>query len=480
MIGASIAEDITAQVQSDAAIAESEERYRALFASAPMAIFVCDRNAVIQDYNNHAVALWGREPVRGVEQHCGSIKLWLPNGTLLPHAQSPLGEVLRTGFPAHNVEVFIERPGGSRLPVLVNFAPLKNTEGEVTGAITSFVDITERKRAEAALREGDERFRALIDISAQIVWTASAEGAVVEDSPSWRTFTGQTFEQSRDFGWLDAIEPDDREKVSEAWRDAVARIAPIEIDYRLRHVSGEWRWTTARATPVFAADGSLKMYVGMNIDITERKRAELRQQLLMDELNHRVKNTLATVQSIAAQLLKGTPDVELRETFDGRLVALSRTHDLLMHDSWESASLRDLLLQEFEPYWSGEDARFVVEGPSLRLNPKAALTLGMAFHELTTNAAKYGALSKPTGQVRVTWEVLRASEPSALRLKWIETGGPPVKKREHKGFGSTLIERGVSLELEGEVQVEFDPSGLICTMEVPLAAAGGGRGRRSE
>ena len=371
------------------------------------------------------------------------------------------------------MEVFIERPGGSRLPVLVNFAPLKNTEGEVTGAITSFVDITERKRAEAALREGDERFRALIDISAQIVWTAGAEGAVVEDSPSWRAFTGQTFEQSREFGWLDAIEPDDRERVSEAWRDAVARIAPIEIDYRLRHVSGEWRWTTARATPVFAADGSLKMYVGMNIDITERKRAELRQQLLMDELNHRVKNTLATVQSIAAQLLKGTPDVELRETFDGRLVALSRTHDLLMHDSWKSASLRDLLLQEFEPYWSGEDARFVVEGPDLRLNPKAALTLGMAFHELTTNAAKYGALSKPTGQVRVTWEVLRASEPSALRLKWIETGGPPVKKREHKGFGSTLIERGVSLELEGEVRVEFDPSGLICTMEIPLAAAGG-------
>jgi two-component sensor histidine kinase len=97
----------------------------------------------------------------------------------------------------------------------------------------------------------------------------------------------------------------------------------------------------------------------------------------------------------------------------------------------------------------------------------------MAFHELTTNAAKYGALSKPAGQVRVTWEVLRASEPSTLRLKWIETGGPPVKKREHKGFGSTMIERGVSLELEGKVQVEFDPSGLICTMEIPLAAVRG-------
>jgi two-component sensor histidine kinase len=208
----------------------------------------------------------------------------------------------------------------------------------------------------------------------------------------------------------------------------------------------------------------------MNIDITERKRAELRQQLLMDELNHRVKNTLATVQSIAAQLLKGTPDVE---AFDGRLVALSRTHDLLMRDSWEGASLRDLLLQEFAPYRSEEGTRFVVEGPDLGLNPKAALTLGMAFHELATNAAKYGALSKPAGQVRVTWDVLRASGPPALRLKWMETGGPPVQKREHKGFGSSLIERGVPLELEGEVRVDFDPSGLICTMEIPLAAAQG-------
>ena len=190
----------------------------------------------------------------------------------------------------------------------------------------------------------------------------------------------------------------------------------------------------------------------------------------MDELNHRVKNTLATVRSIAAQLLKRSSDVELRETFDGRLIALSRTHDLLTRGSWESASLRDLLLQEFEPYRSEERTRFVVHGPDLGLNPKAALTLGMVFHELITNAAKYGALSKPAGQVRVTWEVLRTSEPSALRLKWTETGGPPVKKREHKGFGSTLIERGVSLELEGEVQVDFDPSGLICTMEI--AAAG--------
>jgi PAS domain S-box-containing protein len=136
---------------------ESEERYRTLFDSAPMAVFVCDRNAVIQYYNQRAVELWGREPVCGVEQHCGSAKLSLPDGTLLPHAQSPIMEVLRTGMPARNVEVFIERPDGSRLPVLVNFAALKNARGEITGAITSFIDIVDRKQAEEFLKEADRR-----------------------------------------------------------------------------------------------------------------------------------------------------------------------------------------------------------------------------------------------------------------------------------------------------------------------------------
>ena len=135
---------------------ESEARYRALFDAAPMAVFVCDRNAVIQQYNARAVELWGREPVCGVEQHCGSTKLWLPDGTLLPHPQSPIVEVLRTGVPANNVEVNIERPGGSRLPVLANFAPLKNPHGEITGAITSFIDITDRSRLEQKTKEQSE------------------------------------------------------------------------------------------------------------------------------------------------------------------------------------------------------------------------------------------------------------------------------------------------------------------------------------
>jgi two-component sensor histidine kinase len=177
---------------------------------------------------------------------------------------------------------------------------------------------------------------------------------------------------------------------------------------------------------------------------------------------------LATVQSIAAQSLKGVSDVESRETLDARLVALSRAQDLLAGNSWESASLRDLLLQELEPYRSQERARFVVEGPDFGLRPNADLALGLVVHELATNAAKYGSLSNPAGQVRVTSEILRHSEPGALRLRWTETGGPPVAKAAHKGFGSILIERGLSLELDARAELDFAPGSLVCTIEIPL------------
>ena len=137
--------DITELREIQASLRGNEERYRALFEAAPMALFVCDRNAVIQQYNRRAVEIWGREPMCGVERHCGSMKLWLPDHTLLPHAQSPIMEVLRTGIPATNVEVSVERPDGSRVPVLVNFSALKNAQGDITGAITSFISIVNRE-----------------------------------------------------------------------------------------------------------------------------------------------------------------------------------------------------------------------------------------------------------------------------------------------------------------------------------------------
>jgi two-component sensor histidine kinase len=200
-------------------------------------------------------------------------------------------------------------------------------------------------------------------------------------------------------------------------------------------------------------------------DVTDRVRAEQQQKLLVDELNHRVKNTLATVQAIAAQTLRTAPEpAAFREAFEARLLALSATHDLLTATSWRSAQLRDVAAVEFRPY--GPE-RYRLDGPDVALAPAEALSLGLLFHELATNAAKYGALSAADGRVDVRWQVVDAR----LELTWRERGGPPVTIPTRRGFGSRLIERSLKGEMRGEAALDFAPDGLVCRVVLPLSRA---------
>ncbi len=204
-------------------------------------------------------------------------------------------------------------------------------------------------------------------------------------------------------------------------------------------------------------------------DITERKRAEEHQQLLINELNHRVKNTLATVQSIAAQTLRhaGSPQAA-RTDFEGRLMALSRTHDVLTRENWEGADLRDLVAQAIEPYSHAHEHRLRAVGPPIRLLPGTALALALALQELATNAVKHGALSTDSGQVRIEWSVEHAPTPPRLHLRWEESGGPPVQPPTRRGFGTRLIERSLASDLGGEVRLEFAEAGVACAVEAAL------------
>jgi two-component sensor histidine kinase len=204
---------------------------------------------------------------------------------------------------------------------------------------------------------------------------------------------------------------------------------------------------------------------GVELDITERKRAEERQQLLIHELNHRVKNTLATVQSIAAQTFRKPEDIEeATRRFEARLIALARAHDVLTRENWEAASLAEIVAQAIEPFAVPGVERFVVSGPELRLKPKGALALAMALQELATNAAKYGALSNGSGRVEIRWE----SEGGRMRLRWTERGGPPVLHPIRRGFGTRLIERTLAQDLDAEVSVSFESEGVVCAVAAPL------------
>lgn len=209
-------------------------------------------------------------------------------------------------------------------------------------------------------------------------------------------------------------------------------------------------------------------------EVGARLEAEEHMRLLLDELNHRVKNTLATVQSVASQTLReGQSPRQAREIFEARLVALSQAHDLLTRDHWRGASLADLVQVEIEPYEAGRSGRVATEGPPVWLPPNSALALGMALHELVTNAVKYGALSGPEGRVDIQWGLSGSMDERRLKLSWAETGGPPVAKPRRRGFGARLIVKGLARQLNGEVALDFDPAGVRCTIDMPLPDAAG-------
>jgi two-component sensor histidine kinase len=190
-------------------------------------------------------------------------------------------------------------------------------------------------------------------------------------------------------------------------------------------------------------------------------------------LNHRVKNTLATVQSIASQTLRNTPSITAaRPALEERLFALSRAHDVLTRENWEGAGLIEIVWEALAPYRHERENRLHLEGPDVRLSPRMALATAMALQELATNAVKYGALSDAGGQVRIAWGVTRENGGQRLHLTWSESGGPPVKPPQRRGFGTRLIERSLAQDLSGTVEIEFAPTGVVCTVNAPLAGTG--------
>lgn len=224
------------------------------------------------------------------------------------------------------------------------------------------------------------------------------------------------------------VHPDDRKKRQDAIDRAVADKTEMEVEYRTLRPDGTVGWVLARGRAAYE-DGEAVLMAGISLDITERRTAEDRRRLLVNELNHRVKNTLATVQSLALQTFgPRATSPAASEAFVDRLFALSRVHDLLSEAAWESASLHDVVSRTLAPYMEG-CARFSISGDAVRLIPNAAVTLSMAFHELATNAVKYGALSAPDGRVAIVWAV----KGDGLVIDWSEAGGPPVAEPTRRG-----------------------------------------------
>jgi CHASE1-domain containing sensor protein/two-component sensor histidine kinase len=214
-----------------------------------------------------------------------------------------------------------------------------------------------------------------------------------------------------------------------------------------------------------------RLFKASQDEITARKRIEEHQKLLLDELNHRVKNTLATVQSIAAQTIRSSPDLRgFRQSFEARLIALSQAHNLLSLSNWRGVELSELVRRELIPHGVDDPNRIAISGERVMLPPAVAVAIGMALHELATNAARHGALSSTTGRVEISWIVSARSDASVLRMEWQEHGGPPVQQPKRRGFGSRMIEQGLKHDLRGEAKLYFESAGVRCVIEAVLPA----------
>ncbi len=269
------------------------------------------------------------------------------------------------------------------------------------------------------------------------------------------------------------VVPEDRDRVAASFRDATEQGKVWATECRVRRVdNGALRWIRLQGRPLHGTDGKVTHLFGIVADITTRKRAAERQQLLLAELNHRVKNSFAAVQSIVAHTLRGTRSLEeARGMLMGRLVALGRAHDLLTQTTGSGAPLSEIVRQTVAPFSAGNSAGgpVSVTGPDLALAPKAAVALHAVFHELATNAAKYGALSTLDGYVSIIWTIDPHADAPALVLTWTERGGPSLSPPKTKGFGSRLLERSVVNELGGTLTTDYEPDGLVIRMQIPLS-----------
>jgi PAS domain S-box-containing protein len=447
----------------------------------PIATVICDAKGTILQYNRRALEVWGRAPEPGQThiQFTKGARFFAPDGT--PVTRSLIAEVLATGTPMRDVERIIERPDGSRMTVSVSIDPLRNVAGEVVGAVGCFVDITERKRMDAALAqsrlhslEQEQRLAATYEHAAIGITEVAPDGHLLRVNEATCAITGYSREELTAGKLFRFTHPDDADPDREGFRKQIAGdLEFYSVEKRLVRKGGRVVWLSVRSSPVRANDGRLLYVVRVVQDITERKAAEQRQKLLIDELNHRVKNTLATVQSLASQTARAVPTPEaFRERFEGRLLALSKAHDQLTVHHWESADLRELLSQSFAPYVGAGPERVVLRGEDVVLRPRVVVTLAMAVHELTTNAAKYGALSVPGGHIEVRWAPFAGPDGRQnLRIDWVEGGGAPASEPPQRGFGSRLIEGSIASELGGKAQLTFAPEGFRCEIVFPLDAA---------
>ncbi len=436
-----------------------------LLQTLPVAVYMTDSEGCITFYNEAAAELWGQRPEIGKDRWCGSWRLYWPDGRPMAHDECPMVLTLKEGQPVRGAEAILERPDGTRIPFIPFPTPLRDASGRLTGAINVLVDITARKQSEIK----SAWLAAIVTSSDDAVIGKTLDGTVT----SWNAAAAHIF------GYEE----------SEMVGQSITRIIPPELQAEEKQILARLKqgkriehFETVRmakdghrinisltVSPVRDKSGMLIGASKVGRDISERKRAEETRRLLLNELSHRVKNTLATVQSIARQTLhRARSPAEFVSTFSGRVQALAQAHTLLTENTWQGAKMRELVRDQLQ-FGGIDDNRISCSGPVLTLDPQATLHLALVLHELGTNARKYGSLSVPRGRLSINWE-MQTNGGRHILLDWAERDGPEVHAPSERGFGTTLIEQSLHAD-GGTASIHYGSEGLTCHIKFPLQDA---------
>ncbi|WP_076441078.1 PAS domain-containing protein [Bosea sp. TND4EK4] len=387
------------------------------------------------------------------------------------------------------MEIINHRKDGSKFWNRVLISPVFDKDGRLTYFFASQLDVTLERdrlvrlekdrdaldvaldRRTTDLRLSEERMRFILTGARLGSWTLTFPDLLLTCSDISRRHFGLL--PNEPFSYDDmkaAVVESDRLRLEAAIADGRDEATELELEFRTRTPAGETRWLMARARPHVDADDVVTGMSGIMIDLTDSKRNEEQRHILTAELKHRVKNAMATVQSIVTQSLRNAVSIgEARDVISARLQSLSAAHDLLTRENWNSATIPEIVTAATAPFDIPKGARFSIHGLDLRMPPRATLALVLAFHELATNAVRYGALSVPSGHVVVDWDVVKHASDDMLELRWHEFGGPPVAgPPARRRFGTRLIEAVLAAELNGKAAIDFRPSGLVFKIVAPV------------
>ena len=441
---------------------DATELFAAIVEDSDAAIIAKDLDGCVLAWNRAAQKVFGWSAPEMIGQ---------PIRRLIPadrqHEEDMILATIRRGEVVDHLETVRVHKDGSLIDIAVQISPIHDSRGDIVGASKIDRDITEELQTRKNLGEIETRFSLMADNITQLAWIADGAGSINWFNQRWLDYTGLTLEQmNAPDGGSKVVHPDHLERVTQHFNQCFGSGTEWEDTFPLLGVDGQYRWFLSRAVPLRDVAGIVTCWFGTNTDVTELRDAERRIELLLMEVNHRSKNLLSVVQSMARRTASTSEDFIPR--LEQRIAALAANQDVLVQRNWSAIPLRELIEAQLM-FLEQAEAQTQLIGPDVVIQPATAEALSMTLHELATNAEKYGAYSVPAGMVKISWDLGGTGADEEFVLRWTESGGPPVPQNGQPGFGSRIIRDVPKGRLRGEVETEYAPQGFRFTLRCPAA-----------